>query len=287
MKSFFNINDQDYYLKILKTESEVRNNPKVIDLLNRLATESEIDLNKRIKEKGGKVIVLHKPTELWQVSEKWLTESFETEANRAVFVIEDKTGYPLHVTIALINDPLSRSKNKVMPSVGTYIYVTHAVTQEEWKGKGLFGLMLDKINTMYLNPKRKMELPIDYSISVSVAPSVYEEDQKKINHVMNLPAYSKMWKDRFTENKVQIRFQHKETGLQEGRNRINLEELMTSSGFDEQKMSDIIETHEPIADSEKKFVRGAFMEGKEPRNYLEAKHFRKLKKEKFIHNFKN
>jgi hypothetical protein len=275
MKIFTKYKDSTFYLKRITTEKEMRENPQAIELLNRLATESEIDLQKRLSPRGFSLRTLHKPSELWQVSEGWLKSSFETEANRTVFVVEDEKGKVAHCTILTINDPEVRKKNRVSDSVGTYIYITHAVTQEEYKGCGLFSKVFDKINTMFLNPKRDLPLPIHYTISVSNAPVVRLSDEEEFDFVMNLPTYAGMWQKRLFDNQVQVRFQDLETGVQEGRERLPLSNFLISKNFDEIKMSDFVKEKRPEAKVEGKFVRGMFLEGRETKTYAQRVEYRK------------
>lgn len=264
-----NINNKDYQLKVINTEEGLRNNPQAIELLNRLATESEIDLAKKLHGKGIVLKHLHKPNELWQVNDEWLSNSFSNEANRTVFVVEDE-GRPIHATIITINDPSARNKNKVSDEVGTYIYVTHAVTEEEFKGKGVFSAVFNKINTMYLNPKRETAQPIHYSISVSNAEAVRLSDQEELNFIMNLPTYTGMWQKRLTDNQIQIRFQDKVTNEQEGRERLPVKDYLNNGSLDESKIDLLIKEKKPEAEREGKFVRGMFEEGREARTYAQA-----------------
>jgi hypothetical protein len=70
------IKNQNYNLKIVENEHDLRNNPLAIELLNRLATESEIDLAKKLWSQGIALETLHAPEELWQINEKWISEAF-------------------------------------------------------------------------------------------------------------------------------------------------------------------------------------------------------------------
>jgi len=217
-KPFFNSRGEQYFLRIITTEATFRENPKVAEMLNRLATESEIDLAKEIAPRGERLKKMHKPEELWRATDSWISTAFGTPQNRTVFVIEDSKRNPISTSIMLIDSAEDRKKMRVSPGVGTFVYVTHAVTSEEWKGKGLFSLTLNKAISMLSNPKRNLPLPIDYSISVSAATAL-KADGSEINYVMNLPRYARMWSNRFEQNKLQVRLQSVKDGAQEGTTR--------------------------------------------------------------------
>jgi hypothetical protein len=268
------IKNKEYALKIVETEQDLRNNPLTIDLLNRLATEAEIDLAKKLWGEGIALEKLHAPEELWQINEKWISEAFSGKAGRMLFILEDNNK-PVHATIITVNDPEARKKNKVDGSVGTYIYVTHAVTEEAFKGKGLFSGIMDKITTMMLNPKRDVKHPIHYSISVSNAPAVRLSDNEELNYIMNLPAYTGMWQKRFEDNKLQVRFQDLKTGAQEGRERLPLDKFLNEKQLDESLVDKLIKEKKPEAKGEGKFVRGLFAEGQDNRSHAEAVSARK------------
>lgn len=147
-KPFFERNGEQFYLKIVNTEETMREQVQLIDLLNRLATESEIDLDKNLRGRGEHLKTLHKPSQLWQISDEWLATSFGNESNRNVFIIENEEGRPVSTTIALINCPHYRETMKVAEDVGTFVYITHVITEEQFKGSGLFSLTLNKMMTI-------------------------------------------------------------------------------------------------------------------------------------------
>ena len=196
-----------FYLRIITKESTFRKYPQVTELLNKLATDSEMDLNKNLMEhRGEKLITVHRPDELWQVSEEWLKSSFETSQNRTVFVVEDEEGNALSTSIMMIDSEIDRKKMRVPDDIGTFVYLGQAVTREDFKGFGLLSATINKTMTMLKNPKREEDViePVAYSISVSVAKSVkIEGDNKEVfNHVMNLPLYTGMWQRRFEKNNL-------------------------------------------------------------------------------------
>lgn len=273
-RPFLTRDAREYSLRVIQTEQEMRDSPLVIEMLNRLATESESDLDKRLRLRGESLKTLHKPKELWQVSEDWLKTSFK--GTRFVFVAEEK-GIPVCAVIGLVNDPEIRDKMKAPQ--GSFVYITHAITQEQEKGKGWFGLVLNKIMTSLSNPKRELELPLTYSISVSAASALSKEGE--MTYVMNLPLYAQMWQSRFTENKLQLRFQDLEcASKQEGRERFDLIDFLNHGLLDEFKVSELIESKKPEAAQEGKWVRGLFLEG-QSRSYVENKEFReKVKRER-------
>lgn len=276
-KPFFQKNGQQFYLKIVNKESTMREQVELIEMLNRLATESEIDLDKNLRMRGEHLKTLHKPNELWQVSDEWLSTSFENESNRNVFILEDEEGHPISATIALINCPHYRETMKVSDEVGTFVYITHVITREDFKSNGLFSLTLNKMMTMLSNPKRELPTPIDYSISVSAAKAERDSDGEEMTYIMNLPRYARMWQNRFENNQLQLRFQSLESAkLQEGRDRLHIENFLDGDEFlDEKKVSDLVESRAEEAAKEGKWVRGLFLEGRQTKSHAEAVEFKR------------
>lgn len=276
-KPFFQKNGEQFYLKIVNTEQTMREQVELISMLNRLATESEIDLDKSLRTRGEHLKTLHEPHQLWQISEEWLSTSFENESNRNVFIIENEAGKPISATIALINCPHYRETMRVAEDVGTFVYITHVITDENFKGHGLFSLTLNKMMTMLSNPKRDLPTPIDYSISVSAAEAVRESDGEEITYIMNLPRYARMWQNRFEDNKLQLRYQSFESPkLQEGRERLLVDPFLDDkNNLDESKVSDLVQSHKQDANSQGKWVRGLFLEGRQTKTYEEAVKFKR------------
>ena len=276
-KPFFQKNGQQFFLKIVNKEKTMREQIELIEMLNKLATESEIDLDKNLRMRGEHLKTLHKTSELWQVSEEWLSTSFENESNRNVFIIEDEEGRPISATIASINCPRYREAMKVSEDVGTFVYITHVITRGDFKSCGCFSLTLNKIMTMLSNPKRELPAPIYYSISVSAAKAERESDGEEITYIMNLPRYAKMWQNRFENNQLQPRFQSLESAkVQEGRERVHLENFLDKEKKnDEKKVSDFVESHNEEATREGKWVRGLFLEGRQNKSYAEAVQFKR------------
>lgn len=277
VKPFFQKDGKKFNLRIINKESTMRDNPRVIEMLNRLATESEIDLDKNLRQKGEHLKILHEPHQLWQISDEWLANSFENESNRQVLVVENEIGEPVSCTIALINCPHYRKVNRVPEEVGTYVYVTHVISREDHKNYGMFSRTLDKLMTMLSNPKRDLPTPIEYSISVSAAEAIKEDTGEEMTYIMNLPRYTRMFQNRFEDNKLQVRFQSLESAkLQEGRDRLPVEPFLNEAGdLDEKKVSNLVEERKPEAASEGKWVRGLFLEGRQTKNHAEAVEFRR------------
>lgn len=276
-KEFFEKDGEQFYLKIVNTEQTMREQVELISMLNRLATESEIDLDKQLRTRGEHLKTLHEPHQLWQISEEWLATSFENESNRNVFIIESEAGKPISATIALINCPHYREAMRVAEDVGTFVYITHVITDENFKGNGLFSLTLNKMMTMLSNPKRNLPTPIDYSISVSAAEAVRESDSEEITYIMNLPRYARMWQNRFEDNKLQLRYQSFESSkLQEGRERLPVDPFLDDkNNLDEKAVSDLVKSRAPEANSEGKWVRGLFLEGRQTKSHEEAVNFKR------------
>ena len=269
-RKFFINRGQDFFLKVATSAKTLCESKGAVDLLTELATASERELEKELVKRGEHLVKLHEKEELWTPTPLWLATSFENESNRTAFIIENEKSEACCIVIALINCPHAREKMKVSDEVGTFIYLTHCVSKEEMRGTGMLSLVVNKINSMIKNPKRELPEPIDYSISVSLAPAINEATGELTNYVMNLPRYARMWQNRFESNKLQHRFQ-KDPSNQEGRERLPLTDFLDSRGdLDEKKLSEEIERKKPEAAAESKIVRGMFLEGRHVESYFQS-----------------
>lgn len=279
MKKLFTKNNENFYFKVIETEKEFRDNPKTIELLDKLAIEAFIDKNKRLQQENGKIINMPKKEELWSPNENWIKNSFGTSENRKIFVIENENGDPVQVSIALFNDP--KSIKNIGIEAGTFVYITSIVTAEEYKGKGFLGQMFNKILSYTENPKRNYKPPFKYVTSITQTSCLI--DGEVINEVINLDTYANMWLDRLENNKIQIRFQDIDNASnQYGREIFDLKDFLDNNKIKRREISDLIDSKKEEAKSENRFVRGLYLIGDEPRNYIETKSFKKVKEDKFL-----
>jgi hypothetical protein len=279
MKKLFTKNNENFYFKVIETEKEFRQNFKTIELLDKLAIEAFIDRDKKLQKENGKIINMPKKEELWSPNENWIKNSFGTDENRKIFVIENENGDPVQVSIALFNDP--KSIKNIEVEAGTFVYITSIVTAEEYKGKGFLGQMFNKILTYTENPKRNYEPPFKYATSITQTPCLI--DGEIINEVINLDTYANMWLDRLENNKIQIRFQDIDNASnQYGREIFDLKDFFNGNEIKRKEISDLIDSKKEEAKSENRFVRGLYLIAEEPRNYIETKAFKKIKQDKFL-----
>lgn len=256
-KEIFAHKDEIFSIRTIDTAKEMIENPQALDALNRLMFECEQDCNKKFELKN-----LHTKEELKKVidfNEEWARKTFD--GKQVVFLVENEDN--LACTILLrINDEAKRKALKVPDSVGTFVYVGDVITEEKYKGTGIFSCAFDKILTSIANQKRKFAEPIVYSISMTAAEIL--KNGESLTYPMNLEIYSKMWQKRFTENKIQVRLQNT-SGFQEGTERFEITDL--------KRVSDILNIHKESAALQEKFVRGAYLEGKAP-SYEDLKKLR-------------
>lgn len=192
-------------------------------------------------------------------NEDWARKTFD--GKQVVILVENED--KLACTILLrINDEAKREALKVPKLVGTFVYVGDVITEQGYKGKGIFGCAFDKILTSIANQKRGFAEPVVYSISMTAAEIL--KDGESLTYPMNLEVYSKIWEKRFAENKIQVRLQN-QSGFQEGTERFEITDL--------KKVSNILNFHKESAALQRKFVRGAYLEGKAP-SYDVLKEFR-------------
>jgi hypothetical protein len=141
--------------------------------------------------------------------------------------------------------------------------------------------MFNKILTYTENPKRNYELPFKYATSITQTPCLI--DGEVINEVINLDVYANLWLDRLENNKIQIRFQDIDNASnQYGREIFDLKDFLNVNEIKKKEISDLIDSKKEEAKSENRFVRGLYLIGKEPRNYIETKAFKKIKQDKFL-----
>jgi hypothetical protein len=247
-KQIFRNKDEIFTIRTLDTCEEMLANPQALNALNRLMFECEQDSNKRFHLKN-----LHTKEELGNVinfNEDWAKKTFD--GKQIVFLVESEGN--LACTILLrINDEAKRNALKVPESVGTFVYVSDVITEENYKGKGVFSCTFDKIITSIANQKRAFVEPIVYSISMTAAEVL--KDNKTLTYPMNLEIYSKIWEKRFFDNKIQVRLQSND-GVQEGAERFKTTDL--------KKVSEILDSYKEKALSQEKFVRGVYLEGQAP-----------------------
>jgi hypothetical protein len=185
----------------------------------------------------------------------------------------------VQVSIALFNDP--KSIKNIGVEAGTFVYITSIITADEYKGKGFLGQMFSKILTYTENPKRNYKPPFKYATSITQTSCLI--DGEVINEVINLDTYANMWLDRLENNKIQIRFQDIDNASnQYGREVFDLKDFVNDNEIKRKEISDLIESKKEEAKNENRFVRGLYLIGEEPRNYIETKFFRKIKQDKFL-----
>jgi hypothetical protein len=243
MKRYLFTNKTNYFFKLIDTAEDMLANPEALDLLNDLMFDCEQQTKTNLEEKG-KVMITHSREELRAIidfNEDWCHRTFN--GNQTVFAIqnEDKT---VGVILLTINDAEKRRALQVPEDIGTFVYVGDAIIAKEERGNNLFAIAFDKITTMLANPKRELQLPIQYCISMTNAITTDQEF-----YPMNLPQYERMWQQRFEDNKIQIRLQKDRD--QRGAERF---EATSEDGFVNRIISDA--SLEP-----QEFVRGLYLEG--------------------------
>lgn len=166
-------------------------------------------------------------------------------------------------------------------NIGTFVYITSIITSDEYKGQGFLGQMFNKILTYAENPKRNYPKPIQFATSIT--QTACETKLGIINDVINLDIYSAMWQDRLINNKLQVRFQDLDNpNNQYGKEIFDLEDFINESKkIDKIKVSDIVESKKEEASKQNQFVRGFFLIGEQPKNYIDLKEFKKIKREQF------
>ena len=172
-----------------------------------------------------------------------------------------------------INDPQQRIDLQVPEEVGTFVYVDRLSTSERYQGQSVFSSGFDKVLTMLSNPKRELPGPFSYSVSMTSVAAI-RADGSEVNYVMNLPRYSQMWQERFTENQLQNRWHYFDVDsqyYQVGRARAPLQDFLAQGKINESAVDALIKDQEIEAKSEGKDVRGVYLEGTTSPDYLEIK----------------
>ncbi len=206
-KYIFSIGEKKFFLHVVANRDEMERCKEASILLSATVYESQIELAK-ILSSGQRLKIPPLPPSAEEIDSGFdnLLRKFDSKGSgQTIFIIENEAGEIANVMLVTINDFSLRSALRVDDGVGTFVYVDTTITAEGYKGLGIFSSAFDKIITMLANPKRALAAPFEYCISMR-ATAALSEDGSESYHMMNFPAYAKMWEARFENSQLQKRW---------------------------------------------------------------------------------
>lgn len=270
-KYVFSKDGEDFYLRVVTTNDEMLKHQDAAYALSRILHDSTIKQQEELKRKGERL-----KGEIPEIKHQWREETlphlFETEKNFTAFILENGSEEFVTVMLMSINDPQQRLDLQVPEDVGTFVYVDRLSTAPEYQGKSIFSSGFDKVLTMMSNPKRCLQEPFLYSVSMTAVTAI-REDEKEVNYVMNLARYTQMWQERFIENRLQNRWHYYDADSQYhqvGMARAPLDDFLSEGKINESAVDALIKDQEIEATIEGKEVRRVYLEGIAP-DYSETK----------------
>ncbi len=285
------IGDEDFYLSIVTSSQEARKHPEAIIAISHINEDALAEQQKKIDQEGKSRVMTginfapdFDKDAVFDLATGYLVKSMNYYgSNQIMLVLENGDQKFVGMMLMNINQEWQRTNYKVSDEIKTFIFFDSIAMSEEYRGKGLFSAGFDKFMTMMVNPKRKgLEAPFQFTVSI-MAANALEADGSEFNYALNLPAYAKMWNDRFTENSLQNRWNDHPKGPKKYANFIHPEHLPLESftedradgqfRIDEDKVDEALKEQKEIAkettamSAEDKIpsctdVRGFFLSGR-------------------------
>jgi len=238
---------EPYYYKTICSVETLRENPQVIEALNRLAIESEEDLSLSLQAKGQRLKNPLTYENSWKVDEKWL-DTFE-ETSKSIALVEDTNGKLIALTAFMVNDEATRVNLGIDED---YIIFIKALTDKAYRNTGVITSLLGEVMK-----EVKDHLCVG---CVSIKTAINEEGEE-FDYVMNLPRYAQMFKKTFENNKLQVRCESP-MGTQRGEEKIELDSIIESGSINQQTLSTIITSQRAQALAGDKKLVGFYIHGK-------------------------
>lgn len=261
-KYVFSAKGEDFYLRVVASEAEMRKSEGAARALSAVMHDSKIEKQKELSNRGEELrdrsYLTVNQDGINDFIDRALPESFGKTQSQVVFVLENAAREFATAMLMTINDPVKRQDLQIEESVGTFVYVSDLTTADKYKGRSFLSTSFDKVLTMLSNPKRGFAQPFEYSVSMT-AVTATKSDRSTTDYVMNLPLYARMWQARFIDNELQDRWI--KGGKQTGHDRRSLECAMTGGVIDEAKVNALIQNQKTAAAQEGKEVRGLYLSG--------------------------
>lgn len=208
----------------INTPDQLRQRPDIIDMLNRLAIESEEALDTNLRRGGARLKARLSREQTWQVTESFIDSMAD---GKTTILVAEEGGRPQ----ALIG--FIKNREDIAERLGienNYIMFFKALTEREHRGAGIFKELLAYAMKDQLDP-----LVIG---CVSNKKAITDEGVE-FDHVMNLDMYASMMLKLFPDSKLQVRSQSP-MGRQYGHEKFDLKDFIENRTVNQSAVQRII-----------------------------------------------
>jgi hypothetical protein len=214
----------------IKTPEQLRARPDIIEMLNRLAIESEEALDNNLRRSGSRLLKRLTREQSWQVNESFIDSMSDGKTS---IIVSEKDGVPVAVLGYIENKQEIAERLRIE---NNFVMFFKALTEESHRSAGIFKQLLqyslrDKPDSLVIG-------------CVSNKKAITDEGVV-FDHVMNLDIYANMMLRLFPESKLQVRYQSP-NGRQYGKEKFDLKEILTRENKD--AIQEIIREHENDGD---------------------------------------
>lgn len=208
----------------INTPEQLRNRPDIIDMLNRLAIESEEALDSNLRRVGSRLKSRLTQEQTWQVTETFIDS---LEDGKTTILVAEENGR----AVALLG--FIKNKEDIADRLGienNYIMFFKALTEREYRGTGIFKELLT-------HAMQGLENPLVIGC-VSNKKAITDEGVE-FDHVMNLDMYGSMMSKLFPDPKLQVRSQSP-LGRQYGHEKFDLKQFIEGRSVNQDAVQRII-----------------------------------------------